>query len=133
MKAKDWAVSKGYCSPGRGRMPRAAHEAIQQAIAGGMTFSDYKGAPASKGQKIVISKDSPEGEAVKVSEYDQYAPAFMRYPLDQSFTYTEGEKNYTVNARQVCMPCGYSLCGHGCNDPVVLTKHGIKHVKPKGE
>jgi hypothetical protein len=82
-----------------------------------------------------VSKEKPEGEVVaKPSEFDQYAPAFMRYPLDQVFTYTDDkDKAHTIDARQVCMPCGYSLCGHGCSDPVVLTRHGVRHVKPKGE
>lgn len=137
MKAKDWAVQQGYCKAGRGRMPREAHAAIQKAIAGGMTFSDYKGAPAAKGTRVAVPKESPVVE--KESPKDQaegvnvYADAFMRYPMDQQFTYTHEGKTYTINGRGVCMPCGYSLVGHGCNSPVVLTKHGAQPVKPKGE
>ena len=134
MKAKDWAVEQGLCKAGRGRMPREAHAAIQKAIEGGMSFSDYRGAPVAKGQKPIVVKkkaeDKPTGEA---EGFNQYAAAFMRYPMDQEFTYHHDGKTYVINGRGACMDCGYSLVGHTCNSPVVLTKHGAQPVKPKGE
>jgi len=43
MKARDYAVSLGLAKPGgRGKLSVKAHEAIQQAIANGQTFTDYK-------------------------------------------------------------------------------------------
>jgi hypothetical protein len=137
MKAKDWAVQQGYCKAGRGRMPREAHAAIQKAIAGGMSFSDYKGAPAAKGAKTVeIRKDQADAGTVSKGdpELNQYAEAFYRYPMDQKFSYIDPDgKSKIVGARVACMTCGYSLVGHVCDKPVVITYHGPQSVTPKGE
>lgn len=124
---KDYAISKGLAKPGKGRMSLAAHEAVDKAIADGMTFSDYR-----------VSKTPQKGtESVSEGPQDQvenpYADAFWRYPLDQQFTYTHEGKTRVINGRGVCRGCGYSLVGHLCSDPVVLTQDGWQAVKPKGE
>lgn len=139
MKAKDWAVTQGLATPGRGRMSREAHAAIQEAIAGGMTFSDYKGAPSRRGTQTPLAKmvrakrQESEKQPTDVVE-NTYAGGFFRYPMDQIFTYTDDNgKTHEISSRPACMNCGYSLVGHTCNDPVVLTYHGARSVKPKGE
>jgi hypothetical protein len=45
MTKKEWAVSQGLAKPGPGRLPKAAHAAIEQARKDGVRFSDDVGAP----------------------------------------------------------------------------------------
>lgn len=40
MTRKEYAISLGLAKPGRGRMSKEAHEAIQKAIADGMVFAE---------------------------------------------------------------------------------------------
>lgn len=123
---KDYAASLGLAKPGKGRMSREAHEAVDKAIADGMTFNDYRVAvrPSEDAPKVIVG---PNEEA------NVYADAFYRYERDQEFTYSADGKAYVISGKPACMNCGYSLVGHTCNDPVVLTYHGVQSVKPKGE
>lgn len=126
---KDYAVTLGLAKAGKGRMSREAHAAVDKAIAEGMTFTDVRVSKDAAPKGPVVAKDGPQ-DAVE----NPYGDAFMRYPMDQLFTYEDDKgKSHVVNARQACMGCGYSLVGHTCNSPVVLTKHGKRPVRPKGE
>lgn len=127
MRAKQWAFENGYAKTnGKGRMSREAHEAIQKAIAGGMTFDDYgvkasgvivKAKPA-KTEKVKAKADKePTGEA---EGSNQYADAFIRFPNGE-FGYEDDKgKTVIVNVRSACMNCGYSLRGHTCEQARVL-------------
>jgi hypothetical protein len=128
---REYLISKGLAKPTRGKLSREALAEIDRAIReDGMQFSDLQDRP------VVVKRakpDRPKDANESVTDENKYAAAFMRYPLDQEFTYTHEGKTYTVSARLACMPCGYSLVGHMCNDPVVLTYHGAQSVRPKGE
>ena len=131
---KDYAISLGLAKAGRGRMSLDAKAAVAKAKADGMVFQ-MKG-PATATVSVSKTTKKADGTVTKETvetEANQYADAFMRYPLDQMFVYEHEGKKYKVSGRLACMPCGYSLVGHGCNDPVVLTYHGQKKVKPVGE
>jgi hypothetical protein len=41
LKARDYAISLGLAKPGKGKLSKAAHDAIQKAINEGKTFVDY--------------------------------------------------------------------------------------------
>jgi hypothetical protein len=41
MRARDYAISLGLAQPGRGKLSKKAHAAIQEAIDNGQTFEDY--------------------------------------------------------------------------------------------
>ena len=126
---KDYAASLGLAKRGKGRMSLEATAAVNKAIADGMTFSDYrisKASPDAAGP--VVEKAGPQDQTENV-----YADAYMRYEMDQEFTYSVDGKAYVISARPACMTCGFSLVGHTCSDPVVLTYHGAQRVKPKGE
>lgn len=138
MKAKEWAVSQGLAKAGKGRMSREAHDAVQKAIAGGMVFDDYiigdfkargkaKAAPIVKHAPIVKVK-TPK-RAAEMDEAPELRDAFMRYRMDQQFCYDLDGKTHQITGRSVCMNCGYSLVGHTCNDPLVLTPHGQQKVR----
>ena len=132
---KDFAISKGLARPGKGRMSREAHEAVNAAIAGGMTFND-KSAAIIKGESPkgpVVAKDEPKADA---KEFNQYAPEFYRFDRDQQFYYTDPKgKRVVVNGKGVCRGCGFSLIGHTCLDstPTILTADGWQAVRPVGE
>lgn len=39
---REWLIARGLAKPGRGRLSREAHEALEQAIADGVVFTDTK-------------------------------------------------------------------------------------------
>lgn len=138
MRAKEYAVSLGLATPGRGRMSREAHAAIKDAIENkGMTFDDYFVKGQNKPETPKVSKPVKAEPVVKDSADgdNQYAQAFMRYPLDQMFSGKDASgKTHKVSGRNACMNCGYSLVGHSCNSPRVLigSTEAIS-VQPIGE
>lgn len=42
MKAREWLITQNLAKAGRGKLSRAAHEALQKAVKNGQTFEDYK-------------------------------------------------------------------------------------------
>jgi len=67
MKSRDWLITKGLTKPGsRGRLSRAAHAALQQAIAEGMQFDDYK-SPTIAG-KPIVARSKPLAEELTKAE-----------------------------------------------------------------
>jgi hypothetical protein len=131
---KDYAISLGLAKAGRGRMSLDAKAAVAKAKAQGMTFKG-KGAPTAT---VSVSKstkkdDGTSTKEVEVKEVSEYADGFYRYPRDQEFVYEHNGKRFKINGKGACMNCGYSLVGHTCNDPVVLTYHGAQKVSPVGE
>jgi len=124
---KDYAISLGLAKEGRGRMSLDAKAAVAKAKASGMTFST-KGAPTATVRTVTLSKDGEK--EVQDTEVNQFADAFYRYEWDQEFSYSHNGKTFKVGGRGACMNCGYSLVGHTCNDPVVLTYHGAQKVTP---
>lgn len=133
MTKREYAISKGLAQPGRGRLSREAHEAISKAEAEGTVFDDT---PVFKAPPRTV--DSPKTErpvdsGPKDDVENPFGDAFMRYSFDQMFEYNDDNgKTHKVSCRPACMNCGYSLVGHTCNDPVVLTYHGIRSVQPEG-
>lgn len=132
---KDYAHSLGLANKGKGRMSREAHAAIDAAIAKGMTFNDARPAsPVLSKSKAHNGPDKPKDDGPKDEVQNPYAEAFYRYPRDQRFTYDDPKgKRVVIAGKAACMNCGYSLIGHTCNDPVVITYHGQQSVKPVGE
>lgn len=129
---REYAISLGLAQPGRGRLSREAHAAIDKAIAEGMTFDDAAPVKTSvKTDRSVSVKTDRKPSPVESSGIQEIS---TRYDNDQLFVGTDSKgKKHTVNARQVCMPCGYSLTSHRCNDPQVLVPSmEYIHVTPKG-
>jgi hypothetical protein len=119
---REYAISLGLATPGRGRLSREAHAAIDKAISEGKTFSDAK---------PVVTKAPKTAKSVSVVTEDE-APEFRetvyRYPIDTVFVGedTNGKK-FKCTARAACM-CGYSLVAHICNDPRVVNSNGTAHI-----
>lgn len=133
MTKREYAISKGLAQPGRGRLSRDAHDAIAKAEAEGMVFDDTTVVVRQKALDVpVVNTEKAVDKGPKDSIENPFADAYMRYEQTQEFVYDEGGREFTISCRPACMNCGYSLVGHTCNDPVVLTYHGVKSVHPKG-
>jgi hypothetical protein len=57
MKARDWLITQGLAKAGRGKLSKAAHAALQKAVADGKTFEDYKDG------KVIRANDNPSSSA----------------------------------------------------------------------
>ena len=125
---REYAISLGLATPGRGRLSREAHAAIDKAIAEGMTFSDATPKPVV--QRAPKTAREPQRRAVVVEGESQttMADVHYRYDVDQLFVGVDSHgKKHTVNARQVCRNCGYSLTSHICHNPEVLVS-SLEHI-----
>ena len=100
-KARDYLVSQGLAKPGRGRFSSEAKAALVEAIASGMTFTDFVG----------------EG-VVKEPSYD---PAPMTYP-NGTAAFKIGGK---VSMKEACNGCGYSLYWCECHRPRVYGREVV--------
>jgi len=125
MKRREYAASLGLAIAGaRGRLSREALDAIEKARAEGMTFDDDGAAPKSS------SPRKPRESTPKPSKSEPEASFHFetRYPIDGKWAGTDSKgKKHTLSARNACMSCGYSLCGHTCNDPVALAPN-LEHI-----
>lgn len=134
MKAKDYAVSLGLAKPGRGRMSLAAREAVEAAIAKGYVFEGYvsRARPDKPQKSVSVSVPKPAEPKDTAEGINMYADGWYRYDSDQEFAYDDDAgKSHIINGKAVCMTCKFSLVGHKCQSPVVLTRHGVRHVRLK--
>ena len=132
MRRKEYAVSLGLATAGKGRMSREALAAIDKARAEGRTFDDDT-PDAPKAPKPVKAPSRPvvrnfteptrsyRTGAVETSE-SVMGDVFTRYEMTQLFKGTDsnGKEHKGINVAQACYTCGYSLLGHTCNEPKVL-------------
>lgn len=68
MNKRDYAISLGLAKPGRGRLSREAHAAIDKAISEGMVFSDVKpaAAPATAPEREhIVDTPKPKPQTAK--------------------------------------------------------------------
>lgn len=102
---REYAVSLGLATNGRGRMSAAAHAAIDEAVKNGMTFSDM---PQRGVGKEINSKDVSRGNP---EESFSATPE----PIHSGGWYaTVGNKRVKIDGRSVCTTCGYSLDYQNC-------------------
>jgi hypothetical protein len=136
MRRKQYAVSLGLATPGKGRMSREALEAVAKAESEGMVFDDAKGTPAPKvvretPKPVTVKRES--GPVATHERTDSVMGTTLRYEMDQMFVGVDSNgKTHTVNGRQACS-CGYSLVGHVCNMPNALIGSPLERisVRPK--
>lgn len=135
---KQFAVSLGLANEGRGRMSREALAAIDKAISEGMTFSDmdkhHSNAKFGKraGEKNAHTGPKPRQIQLKSesSAGDIPMEAPPTYSKNDYWTYqNEKGKSVKVDGRQVCIPCGYSLMWHKCDNPSTVTADGVQSLK----
>jgi hypothetical protein len=116
---REYAISLGLATPGRGRMSREAHAAIEEAEAEGKVFSDPK--PVTKAEKIAARESvrpAPRKAVVVQTEGQKTAE-----PLAKPFTGTfravmpDGTRK-KLSDRTACQ-CGASLSFCYCKVPTV--------------
>ena len=122
MKRRDYAISLGLAKPGRGRMSRAAHEAIAKAEAEGKTFSDSpvkSDSPKSNSD----SADKPDSVKSNSEPKDFFGPT--PNPIYNGGWYVvENGKRVDVSGKEVCRNCMCSLDYHRCDSPILPAWNG---------
>ena len=105
---RDWLVEKGLAKPGRGRMSKEAHEAINEAIANGMKFSDVKDSGDKPVKSEEVTKNALSGD------FFGETPAQIYFG---NWKMTDRGKTVTLSEKEVCSTCGISLGWHRCSNP----------------
>lgn len=128
---REYAVSLGLATMGRGRLSREAHAAIAKAEAEGMTFDDAKPVvnTPKAAKPVSVSKPAPAPSAGIIGE------VVRLHDIDAKFTGEDSKgKKHTVNARQVCRNSGYSItsCPCGREHEVLVASMEFVKVTPKG-
>lgn len=116
MTRREYAISKGLATPGRGRMSNEARAAIEQAEAEGMIFSDAK--PVTMKDKIAARPASaPRTPVVQTSV--QKSDELVSKPFTGKFeAVMPSGKRKSVSERTACT-CGASLVYCLCSTPTV--------------
>lgn len=128
MRRKEYAVTLGLATPGKGRMSREALAAIDKARAEGTVFDDDDVQPrAPKAPRVAPVRAQRATTHVRQSE-GIMADTNLRYPLDQKFKGVDSQgKTHIVSGRNACT-CGYSLVGHVCNTPSALIGSPLERI-----
>lgn len=115
---REYAISLGLATPGRGRMSREAHAAIEKAEAEGQVFSDPK--PVTKAEKIQARESArPAPRKTVVQKPVQESAVVERKPFTGKFEALMPDgKRKAVSERTACR-CGASLCYCLCSTPTV--------------
>lgn len=125
---REYAVSLGLATMGRGRLSREAHAAIAKAEAEGMVFSDTKPVVNTPSATKPVKPVSNEGAGM-IGEIVQL------WPNDALFEGVDSHgKKHVVNARQVCRNSGYSMTSCPCGREHEVLVASLEHIKvtPKG-
>lgn len=113
---REWAAERGLCKPGvRGRLPKAATEAIEAAIKSGVRFSDVA-AVENKDGGIKVKALVAHKEVAEVPEY-------LRAVDHEVYELVDGKKIHRGMA-EVCRNCGSSLVICTCGQPVIVSRDG---------
>lgn len=125
---REYAISLGLATPGRGRMSRDAHVAIEKAEAEGMVFSDPK--PVTKAEKIKARESTrPAPRKPVVQKPVQENAVVERKPFTGKFEAIMPDgKRKALSERTACQ-CGASLCYCLCATPKV----GLLIVDPTAD
>lgn len=112
---REYLVSKGLASNGRGRLSAAAHAAIDEAVKNGMTFSDM---PQSSG----VGKEINSKDVSKVTQTDDFSAT--PEPLHSGGWFAEiNGKKVKISGNSVCTACGFSLDYQNCLVSEVVGPH----------
>ena len=122
---REYAASLGLAIAGaRGRLSREANAACDKAIADGTTFDGPVVAPKSpaKVKSAGSHTKAPKAPPVRTEDSEEWNIAQRTYVEGTMWKSTSGQ---SVNATQVCSPCGVSLGWHVCNAPWAVVSPGV--------
>lgn len=114
---REYAISLGLATPGRGRLSKEAHNAINEAIANGMRFKDVP--VNSDSSKPVKSED-----VSKDSGAENYFGPTPSKLFDGGWKIEFEGKKISISGTEVCRTCMYSLDYHRCANPTSITPVG---------
>lgn len=113
MRRKEYAVSLGLATAGRGRLSREALDAIEKARSEGVVFDDDGPGPVVTA-KPAKTRSKPTTATVSTGMIGE---AKFFYPLSTQFQGVDSSgKKVTVSGRNICRRSGYSMVGCGCGD-----------------
>lgn len=123
MKPKEYLRSKGVETSGRGRMPRAHVQMIQDAVNSGIVIEGYP---------MPSPTTAPDGTTI-ASEVKRVAPSETGLidcgpPLRDENALIAKVEGTVIGMRTVCVACGSSLNYCGCENPVVWIDHTRRGV-----
>lgn len=114
---REWAAERGLCKAGvRGRLPKAATEAIAEAIANGVQFADVKAVKDKDGVVEVKRVAAVEKEIADIPDY-------IRETTHEVYELVDGKKVHR-SMREVCRHCCASLVLCTCGAPVIVARDG---------
>lgn len=114
---REWAAERGLCKPGvRGRLPKAAKDAIDEAVEQGVRFADVHVVTVKGGKAEVKPIVRADKEVVDI-------PAFLRETDHEVYELVDGKKVHR-SMREVCRECGVSLVLCGCQSPTIVARDG---------
>lgn len=118
MRRKEYAVSLGLATAGKGRMSREALDAVAKAESEGRVFDDSvpvkSSVPAVPKTVAVTQKRPVSAQRQPVTSQSIMGDVVLAHPMDQLFKGDDEGKTVTVNAKQICRNSGYSICGCHC-------------------
>lgn len=129
---RDYLVGLGLAKPGRGKFSNAGKQAIAEAEANGMRFSDS----VPETPAVVKGSGKTTTSHVPAPTKPGQAP-FLAYTCPSDFRYPEGEwqayvtvdgKKKPVSLRECCNTCRVSLTNHGCDAPTIHDMLPVKIV-----
>ena len=113
---REWAAERGLCKAGvRGRLPKAATEAIAEAIANGVQFADVK-AVKDKDGVVEVKRIAADKEVADI-------PAYVRETTHEVYELVDGKKVHR-SMREVCRNCCASLVLCTCGAPRIVSRDG---------
>lgn len=124
MKPKEALIKDGKVPTtlGRGRMSAAQKERCRELVAQGWQIDGFSLETSKSTDKPAVVKAEPVTNEKVIAE--------LVYRYDETEWQAKAEDGTIFGMREVCQPCGYSLVGHGCDEPIVLGK-AVKVVPVK--
>lgn len=119
---REWAAERGLCKAGvRGRLPKAATEAIEKAMADGVRFADAEAVstvpPDGQGRVLVVRANRPAAQDV----ID--IPEYIRNIDHEVYEFVNGKKVHRAMS-EVCRNCRASLVVCACGNPRIVSRDG---------
>lgn len=112
---REYAIRLGLAKEGRGRLSAAAHEAINEALAKGMRFSDV---PVS--DTPVTSQEASKKNTEGTFFGDTPDPLY-----NGGWYVVEDGKRISISGKEVCRTCMNSLDYHRCLTPTFPSANGV--------
>lgn len=122
-KANEWLLNEGHIEKiTRGRRSTINIQRLTEAAQAGVKFSDFEPVESTNASGEKVIKNSRT--TAQTSNIENYNEPFIRYEGgDERWTVLDESGNKRT-LREACMNCHYSLVGHTCDSPRIVTLSG---------